>query len=72
MNYSQMKDELLLLYYEAVRQEVILDGNSHYRYAGNGVRAYADKLREEINGDGFVSRLLIGQAHDGRQVRSPY
>ena len=49
MNYSQMKDERLLLYYEAVRQEVILDGNSHYRYAGNGVRAYADKLREEIN-----------------------
>ena len=38
MNYSQMKDERLLLYYEAVREQVILDGNSRYRFAGEGVR----------------------------------
>ena len=48
MNYSQMKDERLLLFYDAVRQQVILDGNSRYRLAGDGVRVYADKLQEEI------------------------
>ena len=49
MNYSQMKDERLLLFYDAVRQQVILDGNSTYRFAGDGVRAYAEKLREEMD-----------------------
>ena len=49
MNYSQMKDERLLLFYDAVRQQVILDGNSPYRFAGEGVRAYAEKLREEMD-----------------------
>ena len=49
MNYSQMKDERLLLFYDAVRQQVILDGNSPYRFAGDGVRAYAEKLREEMD-----------------------
>jgi hypothetical protein len=48
MNFSQMKDERLLLFYDAVRQQVILDGNSRYRLAGDGVRAYADKLRQEM------------------------
>ena len=48
MNYLNMKDERLLLFYDAVRQQVILDGNSRYRFAGEGVRAYADKLREEM------------------------
>ena len=48
MNFSQMKDERLLLFYDAVRQQVSLDGNSPYRFAGEGVRAYADKLREEM------------------------
>ena len=48
MNYSQMKDERLLAFYEAVRQQVILDSNSRYRFAGDGVRAYAEKLREEM------------------------
>ena len=49
MNFSQMKDERLLLFYDAVRQQVILDGNSPYRFAGDGVRAYAEKLREEMD-----------------------
>jgi hypothetical protein len=49
MNYSQMKDERLLAFYENVRQQVILDGNSRYRFAGDGVRAYADRLREEMD-----------------------
>ena len=48
MNFSQMKDERLLAFYEDVRQQVILDGNSRYRFVGDGVRAYADKLREEM------------------------
>jgi hypothetical protein len=48
MNFSQMKDERLLLFYDAVREQVILDGNSRYRFAGEGVRAYADKLRDEM------------------------
>jgi hypothetical protein len=47
MNFSQMKDERLLLFYEAVREQVILDGS--YRFAGEGVRAYADKLREKMD-----------------------
>ena len=49
MNYSQMKDERLLAFYENVRRQVILDGNSRYRFAGDGVRAYADRLREEMD-----------------------
>ena len=48
MNYSQMKDERLMAFYEAVRQQVIMDGNSRHRFAGEGVRAYAEKLREEM------------------------
>jgi hypothetical protein len=49
MNYSQMKDERLLAFYENVRQHVALDAGSRYRFAGDGVRAYADKLREEMD-----------------------
>lgn len=49
MNYSQTKDETLLRFYDDVRQQVILDGNSPYRLAGDGVRAYAEKLREEMD-----------------------
>ncbi len=48
MNYSQMKDERLLAFYENVREQVVLDAGSPYRFAGDGVRAYADKLREEM------------------------
>ena len=48
MNYSQMKDERLLAYYENVREQVVLDAGSRYRLAGDGVRTYADKLREEM------------------------
>lgn len=48
MNFSQMIDERLLLFYDAVRQQVMWDGNSRYRFAGQGVRSYADKLWEEM------------------------
>jgi hypothetical protein len=49
MNFSQMKNERLLAFYENVRHQVALDAGSRYRYAGDGVRAYADKLREEMD-----------------------
>jgi hypothetical protein len=49
MNYFQTKDETLLLFYDGVRQQVVLDGNSSYRLAGEGVRAYSEKLREEMD-----------------------
>lgn len=49
MNFSQMKDERLLAFYENVRQQVVSDRESHYRFAGEGVRSYADKLREELD-----------------------
>jgi len=49
MNFSQMKDERLLAFYENVRQQVALNAGSRYPFAGDGVRAYADKLREEMD-----------------------
>ena len=48
MNPSQMKDERLLAFYENVREQVVIDAGSRYRFAGDGVRAYANKLREEM------------------------
>jgi hypothetical protein len=48
MNFSQMKDERLLAFYENVRQQVILDGNNQHRLTGEGVRAYAERLGEEM------------------------
>jgi hypothetical protein len=48
MSYSQMKDERLFAFYENVRQLVAMDRGRHYRFAGDGVRAYAEKLREEM------------------------
>jgi len=53
MNFAQMKDERLLTFYESVRQQVALDAGSQYRFAGEGVRAYADKLREEMERRGL-------------------
>jgi hypothetical protein len=50
MNFSCSKDERLLAFYENVRQQVELDKQSggHYRFAGDGVKQYAEKLREEM------------------------
>ena len=48
MNYSQMKDESLFAFYENVRQQVAMDKGRRYRFAGDGVRAYAEKLRAEM------------------------
>jgi hypothetical protein len=48
MNYSQIKDERLFAFYENVRQQVAMDKRRPYRFAGDGVRAYAEKLGEEL------------------------
>jgi hypothetical protein len=51
MNFSQTKNERLLAFYENIRQQVDLDtrAGGRYRLAGEGVKQYADKLREEID-----------------------
>jgi hypothetical protein len=51
MNFPQSKDERLLVFYENVRRQVEIDrqGGGRYRFAGEGVRQYAEKLREEID-----------------------
>lgn len=51
MNFSQMKDERILAFYENVRQQVELDlrAGGRYRLAGAGVREYAERLREELD-----------------------
>jgi hypothetical protein len=50
MNFSCSKDERLIAFYENVRRQVDLDRRSggRYRFAGDGVKQYADKLREEM------------------------
>jgi hypothetical protein len=50
MNFSSSKDERLMAFYENVRRQVELDRRSggRYRFAGDGVKQYADKLREEM------------------------
>lgn len=51
MNFSQSKDERLLAFYENVRRQVEFDRRSgaKYRFAGEGVKQYAEKLREEMD-----------------------
>ena len=51
MNFSNTKDDSLLVFYESVRREVEADTNSggRYRFAGEPVRQYAERLREEMD-----------------------
>jgi hypothetical protein len=51
VSFSQSKDERLLAFYEGVRQQVELDrlAGNRYRLAGEGVRKYAEQLREEMD-----------------------
>jgi hypothetical protein len=51
MNFSQTKDERLLAFYENIRRQVDLDARAggRYRLAGEGVKQYADRLREEMD-----------------------
>jgi hypothetical protein len=50
MNFTNSKDETLLSFYENVRDQVQADSQfgSIYRFAGDGVKQYADKLRDEM------------------------
>ena len=50
MNFSQSKDERLLAFYENVRRQVHMDMRTggRYRFAGEGVKQYAEQLREEM------------------------
>ena len=51
MNYSQMKDDRILAFYENVRRQVEIDksAGSKYRFAGEGVKEYAEQLRKEMD-----------------------
>jgi hypothetical protein len=51
LNLSQTKNERLLAFYENIRRQVDLDtrAGGHYRLAGDGVKQYADRLREETD-----------------------
>jgi hypothetical protein len=50
MDFSNSKDERLLTFYEGVRRQVDLDkqAGGRNRLAGDGVKQYVDKLREEM------------------------
>jgi len=51
MNFSQMKDERILAFYENVRRQVEIDkqAGGRYRFVGDGVKQYAEKLREQLD-----------------------
>ena len=51
INFSQTKADRLLAFYDGVRRQVELDkqAGGRYRLAGDGVRQYAEKLREEMD-----------------------
>jgi len=51
MNFSNTKDDSLLVFYESVRREVEADTNSggRYRFAGEPVWQYSERLREEMD-----------------------
>jgi hypothetical protein len=51
MNFSNAKDESLIVFYESVRRQVQADRASgeRYRFLGNTAKQYADRLREEMD-----------------------
>jgi hypothetical protein len=50
MNFSEMKRERLLAYYENVRRQVQIDRQTggEFRFAGEGMKQYAEQLRKEL------------------------
>lgn len=50
-NFSASKDESLLSFYENVREQVEFDKRSggRYRLAGESVKQYAERLRDEMD-----------------------
>ena len=51
MNFTQIKDDRLLRFYENVRWQVEIDkgAGGRYRFAGERVKQYAEGLREEMD-----------------------
>ncbi len=51
MSFVQSKDERLLAFYENIRRQVELDQQSGgpHRLIGEGVKRYAESLREEMD-----------------------
>jgi hypothetical protein len=51
MDLSNTKDETLIVYYESVRRQVQADmqAGGRYRFMGESVKQYADRLREEMD-----------------------
>jgi hypothetical protein len=51
MKFSQTKDERLLAFYENIKRQVDVDkqAGGRYRLAGDGVKQYAERLREEMD-----------------------
>jgi hypothetical protein len=51
MDFLRSKNESLLVFYENIRRQVEADLQSggRYRFAGDGVKQYADQLREEMD-----------------------
>jgi len=51
MDFTNSKDERLLACYDDVRRHVELDNlaGGRYRFAGESVKKYAERLREEMN-----------------------
>jgi hypothetical protein len=50
MDFSNSKDERLLYFYDGVMLQVELDNKfgGRYRFAGESVKEYAERLREEM------------------------
>jgi hypothetical protein len=51
MNFDNIKDENLVIFYESVRQQVVADiqDGGRYRLIGESVKQYADRLGEEMD-----------------------
>jgi site-specific DNA-adenine methylase len=51
MDFSNSNDDVLLCFYDSVRQQVDLDNRAggRYRFAGESVKEYAERIREEMD-----------------------
>jgi hypothetical protein len=49
MDFQNLKDESLLSFYENVRLQVDADKFARYRFTGQSVKDYSERLREEMD-----------------------
>jgi hypothetical protein len=51
MDFANTQDESLIVFYENIRRQVEADMQSggRYRFIGESVRQYADRLRQEMD-----------------------